>query len=280
MDESHFIRRVTQIGGGRLTQDFKDSTARKRKLALDSPTRNISVNPSKLSFPTDRDAPPRKTHRQLAAQESPPKYYHPFMEYEQAGQAQIARSSDHELVALKAIKPIQAEKVQFFMNKNTVSLIDVYRNDDRAYLVYELMFVSLRQIQATPRGLNIKSFEIAAICKEILNGLSFIHTELQLFHGHLDCGAILLNYKGNVKIANIGWSMIEEKAFDKEKEKVDVRGIGNVMMELMENQTWIADPGSITLQHPEKWKDCHGIKSFLRETATSTVAMLKKASIR
>lgn len=74
--------------------------------------------------------------------------------------------------------------------------------------------------------------------------------------------------------------MIEGRAFDKEKEKIDVRGVGNVMMELMENQTWVANPGSITLQHPEKWQDCHGIKSFLQETTTSTVARLKKASIR
>lgn len=161
-------RRVTQIGGGRLAQDFsKDSTARKRKLASDSPTRNICVNPSNLSFPTDRDAAPQKLQRQLAPQASPLRYYHPFMEYEQAGQAQVARSFNHELVVLKTIEPIHAEKVQLFKNKNAVSLIDVHRSDGQVYLVYELMFVSLRQIQATPRGLNIKSFEIAAICKEV-----------------------------------------------------------------------------------------------------------------
>lgn len=51
------------------------------------------------------------------------------------------------------------------------------------------------------------------------------------------------------------------------------------MMELMEPETSLLDPGSITLQHPEKWKDSLGIKSFLAATNESRLVDLEKVRI-
>ena len=35
---------------------------------------------------------------------------------------------------------------------------------------------------------------------KILKGLLFIHQNLNLYHGHLNCGQLLLDYQGHVKI--------------------------------------------------------------------------------
>lgn len=50
------------------------------------------------------------------------------------------------------------------------------------------------------------------------------------------------------------------------------------MMELMETETWISDPSSLVLQHPEKWKDSHGIKSFLHDIPIHDLEYLKQVS--
>lgn len=59
----------------------------------------------------------------------------------------------------------------------------------------------------------------------------------------------------------------------------DVRSVGTMMMELMEPETSLSNPGSITLQHPERWKDSLGIKSFLAATAMSRLIDLKNVRI-
>ena len=62
-------------------------------------------------------------------------------------------------------------------------------------------------------------------------------------------------------------------------ESKDVKSVGTLMMELMEPETSLLDPGSITLQHPEKWKDSLGIKSFLAATNESRLVDLEKVRI-
>lgn len=48
------------------------------------------------------------------------------------------------------------------------------------------------------------------------------------------------------------------------------------MMELMEPETSLRDPDSITLQYPERWVDSQGIKAFLKATQALSLAELKK----
>ncbi|KAL8671531.1 MAG: hypothetical protein Q9168_003976 [Polycauliona sp. 1 TL-2023] len=70
--------------------------------------------------------------------------------------------------------------------------------------------------------------------------------------------------------------MTEKRIYDDTKGSLDIRGLGSIMMELMETETWISDPGSLVLQHPEKWKDSHGIKSFLHDIPIHDIEYLKQ----
>ena len=84
------------------------------------------------------------------------------------------------------------------------------------------MDVSLRMINGIPHH-AWKDHEIAAICKEesrhifhfdistlinvlnmqILDGVAFIHQELLLYHGNINCGTLLMNREGFIKISLI-----------------------------------------------------------------------------
>lgn len=68
--------------------------------------------------------------------------------------------------------------------------------------------------------------------------------------------------------ANTADCIISERSFHKYKERIDVKGLGGIMMELMENETCVYIADSIELQ--EKWRESE-IKDFLSKTATSTV---------
>jgi hypothetical protein len=50
------------------------------------------------------------------------------------------------------------------------------------------------------------------------------------------------------------------------------------MMELMEPMTYILNPHSTELQHPEKWEGS-GIKGFLRATQNQSLEQLKKVCV-
>lgn len=216
MVDQSVTRRVTQIGGNPGVGGIRSlQTQKKRQLALDSPTRNVPISTDRLSFETRRSNDQETSKRAKFNEAKIVSYrkFHTFMELDQAGPAKIARDEKHILVALKAIDSV-SESLRVFEADNIVSLRDIFKTGAQTYLVYEFMCVSLRQIQGTPRGLQIRSFEIAAICKEvsryrhrkrmlrrqILNGLFYMHRELGLFHGNLSCSEVMLDYEGRVKI--------------------------------------------------------------------------------
>lgn len=167
MADQLVTRRVTQIGGTPAVRGTGSQEILKKRRALDSPTRNVPINPDRLSFATGRSNGEVTSKRTKLNESKVFAYrtFHTFMELDQAGPAKIARDDKHTLVALKALKS-GIESIQLFEAENVVSLRDVFKNKGETYLVYEFMSVSLRQIQGTPRGLQIRPFEIAAICKE------------------------------------------------------------------------------------------------------------------
>ena len=54
----------------------------------------------------------------------------------------------------------------------------------------------------------------------------------------------------------------------------DTKDIGHLTLRLMELGTYLADPKTLKLQHPEHWDDA--IKDFLLLTQTGTSAELRK----
>ena len=153
--------------------------------------------------------------------------YRKFMKLNQAGLATIIyhNTGHRDRYLLVTIKEEKADKDQFgqllsFNNANMVNLPDICYFEQTVHLIYEHVNVSLRQIQSTPRG-SLNHCKISLICKEVrsrkihwmeifcslqiqvLNGLEYIHLELQVFHGALDCGNILVGSDRSVKIGKL-----------------------------------------------------------------------------
>ncbi len=96
--------------------------------------------------------------------------------------------------------------------------------------------------------------------------------------GKIKIGKVIQAGKVNSwpRIANIGDSMLEKKSINREKEKEDIRALGLVMVELMEPDTSMLYPDSLSLQRPEEWRDNTGIKEFLAATEISSLEDLRK----
>ena len=74
--------------------------------------------------------------------------------------------------------------------------------------------------------------------------------------------------------------MIEGRTISKEKGQKDIRALGLVMVELMEPETSMLNPDSITLQRPDEWPKKIGIHEFLMATETSTLEDLRTVCLR
>ncbi len=70
--------------------------------------------------------------------------------------------------------------------------------------------------------------------------------------------------------------MLEKKSINREKEKENIRALGLVMVELMEPDTSMLYPDSLSLQRSEEWQDNTGIKEFLAATETLSLKDLRK----
>jgi serine/threonine protein kinase len=143
--------------------------------------------------------------------------YREFMCLNQAGPAEIASTEDGVYVAIKRIqvsdKPVFS--IPDFKSDYLVNIRDMYTEDDETVaVVYEFVDVSLRNIMAAS-GVALQVFQIADICKgvsnspkklgnnsqrQLVNGLSYIHENLRLYHGKLGFDTVLLNQDGKVKI--------------------------------------------------------------------------------
>jgi hypothetical protein len=88
---------------------------------------------------------------------------------------------------------------QPIIHKNLVSLVDTFYSQHKIFLVYsyEHLAVSLGCVAG---AVQFNEADIATICKELLEGLVYLHETLEVAHGFLDCSNIILNSGGEVKI--------------------------------------------------------------------------------
>ena len=84
-------------------------------------------------------------------------------------------------------------------HKNIVTFQQALYHNNVIYIFYEVLDVSLAQTFATPLG-QLRAYEIAAFCCEILTGIKYIHKKLKIVHGDINTENILLSTDGSVKI--------------------------------------------------------------------------------
>lgn len=130
--------------------------------------------------------------------------YHKSYNIDQAGPGVIALK-DVEKLPICLIKysqpqnPRSLPKLQFASHKNIVSLIDHFQSQGELHLIYEYehLAISLGCVAGT---VSFSEADIATICKEVLEGLKYVHTILNITYGLLDFSNILLTWQGEVKL--------------------------------------------------------------------------------
>jgi hypothetical protein len=161
----------------------------------------LSVNPHATQW-NPRSA--KRLFTSFCINGSPWDQYFPILPDQQAGPVTVVHENCPEfpVYVIKerrletADKPSRLLKIS---HPQIVRLHAAYTEKSILFLVYEAMDVSLEQIQRCPYG-PFKEFEMATICREIILGLEYIHSELHVSYGRLSLDNILLTRHGNVRI--------------------------------------------------------------------------------
>ena len=124
-----------------------------------------------------------------------------------------------------------------------------------------------------------RSFECWPAWWQLVEGLTYIHEQLSMYHGCLSCGTVLLRQDGKIKIGNLcTWSILRIKASlgRSQYRRVDLgtprylTRIPRASAPLWWNSWNQQLASSIPIQRhwlaPEKWSDGLGIKDFLAAT--------------
>ena len=92
-------------------------------------------------------------------------------------------------------------KLQVAFHENIVGLVETFYDSEAVYLVYNYhgFAVTLSQLNSTP-AVHLSEVDLASICRSVLRGLEYIHEQLFIVHGHIDCDNIILCSDGAIKI--------------------------------------------------------------------------------
>ncbi|EEH20211.1 serine/threonine protein kinase [Paracoccidioides brasiliensis Pb03] len=160
-------------------------------------------------------------------------------------------------------------KLRPVSHRNIVTLHEAMYHEGRINVFYEVMDVSLAQIFRTPIS-ALRPFEVAAFCKEILEGLDYIHSHLELVHGELSSESILLSTRPlALKIANIAAGMI--KGSNSGTAQSDVESLGRIIVECLEPGTAARHGDALVL---DTWDI--GLREFQALTKKKTAKELLK----
>ena len=75
----------------------------------------------------------------------------------------------------------------------------------------------------------------------------------------------------NNRTANIGDALLKHTDLSPIAIRKDLRSVGLIMVELMEQTTSALNPDDLKVTNPNAWNDCPTILSFLADTATHSL---------
>lgn len=85
------------------------------------------------------------------------------------------------------------------VHKNLICLKEMFECQEKTLVVYNYEHLAM-SLSCVAGAVEFSEADIATICKELLEGLVYVHITLKIAHGALDCNNILLTSKGNIKI--------------------------------------------------------------------------------
>ncbi|THC88356.1 hypothetical protein EYZ11_012202 [Aspergillus tanneri] len=107
-------------------------------------------------------------------------------------------------------KNIPLDRIRQVSHKNVLSLEEVYFLKGNIYFLYNQWGITLNEIGQLSPVFNLSEVEVAVICKAILQGLIYIHEDLDTCYGDLTLSNVLITDQGDVKIAGIGNSLLQK----------------------------------------------------------------------
>ncbi|KAJ5741085.1 hypothetical protein N7493_000957 [Penicillium malachiteum] len=229
------------------------------------PVKRLQI-PLKRTIDSENQPHPKRPASIFCKGHTPWIKYQKFPKEGRPGKTCLAYSTDSlgTVVAMKEYKTSGIDQtchLQMIDHPNIVNLMDAFEESRVLYLVYEIMEVSLEQLQA---GIQLKESDLSFICREVLNGLWYIHRDLGVCHTTLTYDNIFISSKGDVKIANIANCLLERH---KGSEQLDIRCVGTIVSKILQ-------PG---VSHDTQACLTHGsdhIRSFVSDTESATIQAL------
>jgi serine/threonine protein kinase len=164
-------------------------------------------------------------------------------------------------------------------------LVDSFQSGERFHLVYEYEHLAI-SLGCAATNVRFSDADIATICKEVLQGLEYVHSELKTSYCSLDCSNILLTWQGQVKIgmstdgdmnqsnftvANVGECLVRKRSGDNIRE--DIKAIGSIVVSLSDRPTNIYDSDQDSSMAPlseparlfvQKAQTSHSVKEIMK----------------
>eukprot|EP01091_Cochliopodium_minus_P008331 TRINITY_DN186_c0_g1_i3.p1 TRINITY_DN186_c0_g1~~TRINITY_DN186_c0_g1_i3.p1 ORF type:complete len:716 (+),score=252.79 TRINITY_DN186_c0_g1_i3:90-2237(+) len=291
------------------------------KPSVNNPNTNPTTNPTPTPKPKlvseekseeeDPNVPERQDYviHDIISSEDPKKR---FLNLEKigegaAGEVFIATDSKtKEQIAIKKIK-LNAQNLKLITTEvaimrdcsfeTVVRYIDSYLVEDKLWVAMELMDGGCLTdvLDQYEDGLHMNEEQIAHVCKDTLRGLAYIHSSYRI-HRDIKSDNILLNEKGEIKIADFGyaaqiskervkrntivgtpyWMAPELIKGEDYNQKVDVWSTGIMAMECAEGEPpymdypplralfLITTKGIPDLEEPEDWSP--EFKDFIKKS--------------
>ncbi|KAH8424210.1 uncharacterized protein LDX57_001967 [Aspergillus melleus] len=192
-----------------------------------------------------------------------------------AGQGLVIHRKDNSFSEFHS-KEVKVNKKEWLSrltrvsHKNVVALHECFYHAGDLFFIYELMDVPLLYIFSTPFS-PLKAYEVASWCREVLDGIQYIHQTLGFAHGDLSSRNVLLSMNGSVKIANIGLCMLQRISQDNAQE--DIRSVGRMVIQCLEPVTSLKKGESLRLG---PWDPA--LTKFVEHTKSNPIEVITKVT--
>ncbi|MCJ1314160.1 hypothetical protein MMC25_007840 [Agyrium rufum] len=224
-------------------------------VASRSPERRVHTNPKRLI-----------NSQGNVIHDTPFTKYKPFIKRKLGGAVTVAKHGE-SLVLIKKLVGQEGQKMMHMIGKIKSQAFlqcdEIYCMEREYYLIFNHMDLTLTQFTyCTPRATDRQA---GAIALQVLKGLLWLAQNF-LQHGSINCGTLLINRAGVVKITNAETCMTTEIPCVQNVD--DTRALGSVIMELVES----GPPNFPNLQVPTDFST--SLVGFIAHSATNAPGSL------
>ncbi|KAL4745866.1 uncharacterized protein BDW70DRAFT_145057 [Aspergillus foveolatus] len=129
-------------------------------------------------------------------------------------------------------KDIPLQRLTQVTHPSFLAYKEIFISQGDVYFLYEQWGVTLEQVWKLSPVFRLGEAEVAIICKKILQGLLYIHKELNIFYGDLKCSDVIITHGGEVKIVGIGSKLFQKPGLlGKNRDVQDVCNIARLLLQ-------------------------------------------------